>query len=124
MRYLGLDIGGKRVGIALSDEEGRIAFPLSEVGTSECVRAVHQLSKEKEVSTVVVGESLALDGSKNPIMEVVEEIAEQLKESVAVVFHPEQFSTQQARRLGKGSDAEAATILLQSYLDMKRGQSD
>ena len=49
----------------------------------------------------------------------------QWREQVTVVFEPEQFSTQAAGRLGKGSDAEAAALILQSYLDRQnRGKKE
>ena len=52
-------------------------------------------------------------------MQEVHTIANALQEKVDIVFEPEQFSTQAANRLGKGTDAEAATIILQSYLDQQ-----
>ena len=117
MKYLGLDIGSKTVGIAVSDDGGTVAFPLSEVPRDGCVAPIMNIIAERSIGTVVIGESRALDGSENPIMDDIRAVADLLREKVPVVLQPEQFSTQAASRLGKGSDAEAATLILQSYLD-------
>ena len=124
MRYLGVDVGEKTVGVAYSDENGRVAFPLSEVETKRCIEWLKNSIKEKQIEEVVLGESVHIDGTKNPIMERIEQIATALREQVPVTLHPEHFSTKEAKRLGKGSDAEAATIILQSYLDGKNEGRD
>ena len=123
MKYLGIDVGSKTVGISVSDDDGVIAFPLEEVSRDRCVERITSLVAERHIDTLVIGESRALDGGENPIMEDIRAVAESLCGLVQVVFQPEQFSTQAAARLGKGSDAEAATIILQSYLD-RSGVSD
>ena len=117
MRHLGLDVGKVRVGVAASDDGGTMAFPLEVVSREECIDRVRALIVERNVDTVVIGESLDLDGRENDIMEDARAIARQLAGDVRVVFEPEQFSTQAAARLGKGSDAEAAAVILQSRLD-------
>ncbi|MDE0243600.1 MAG: RuvX/YqgF family protein [Candidatus Kaiserbacteria bacterium] len=117
MRYLGLDVGQVRVGVALSDEGGTIAFPFGVLSRTTCIDQIRAIAVDQSVATVVIGESLDLDGNENEVMRDVRDLAKQLKKSVPVVFEPEQFSTQAASRLGKGTDAEAAAIILQSYLD-------
>ena len=117
MKYIGLDVGEKRVGIAVSDDGGTVAFPLAQVRREECVEYVKKIIKEKEIQTVIIGESLDLDGKENSVMKEIHAIADEIRKFADVIFEPEQFSTQQVKRLGKGSDAEAATIILQSYLD-------
>lgn len=117
MKYLGIDVGKKQVGIAVSDDGGAVAFPLEQVDRTVCVDRIVSLINERSISVVVIGESVDLDGAGNPVMDDVRAVANALKNKVKVVFEPEQFSTQAAGRLGKGSDAEAATIILQSYLD-------
>ena len=120
MKHLGIDVGSERVGVAVSDDSGAVAFPLKELERKTCVSRLSDLIKEKKITTVVFGESVNLDGTDNPIMKEVREIADALQKQVKIVFEPEQFSTQAAGRLGKGSDVEAATIILQSYLDRRR----
>ncbi len=117
MKYLGVDIGSKRVGVAISDDAGTVAFPLEVLSREACIDRMAAIIDERNISAVVIGESLALDGSENPIMQDVRAVADALRGKAEIIFQPEQFSTQEASRLGKGSDAEAATIILQSYLD-------
>ena len=124
-KYLGVDIGQERVGVAVSDDEGSIAFPLTVLKRQECVEQLLILIAERDIKTVVFGESFDLEGKKNPIMADVQKVANAVREKAEVLFEPEQFSTQAAKRLGKGTDAEAATIILQSYLDRKnRGKEE
>lgn len=117
MKYLGIDVGKERVGIAVSDDSGSVAFPLEQIGRDKCVGCILSLVIERNIDAVVLGGSVDLDGIDNPIMKEVHKIADAMRESVKVIFEPEQFSTQAAERLGKGSDAEAAAIILQSHLD-------
>lgn len=123
-KYLGVDIGQERVGIAVSDDEGSVAFPLAILKHKECTKDLLALIAERDIKVVVFGESLNLDGKENPIMKEVQKIADVVQEKAKVVFEPEQFSTQAARRLGKGSDAEAAAIILQSYLDRNNREKE
>ena len=116
-KCLGVDVGSERVGVAVSDDDGSLAFPLEVVARDDCVDRLLVLVAERKVEVVVFGESVDLDGEENLVMADVREIADAVREQVTVVFEPEQFSTQAAGRLGKGSDAEAAALILQSYLD-------
>lgn len=116
MKYLGVDVGTERVGLALSDDSGRVAFPLAVIPRDKCVKEMRRLIKERGIDGMVFGESLNVDGAENPVMADVREIAGAL-EGVSVFFEPEQFSTRAASRLGEGTDAQAAAVILQSYLD-------
>ena len=116
-KCLGVDVGQERVGVAVSDDGGSVAFPLTVLKRGECVEYLSSLIAERDIAVVVLGESLDLDGTENPIMKDVRQIAVAIQKQVKVVFESEQFSTQAAQRLGKGTDAEAAAIILQSYLD-------
>lgn len=117
MKYLGIDVGTKNVGIAISDDGGTVAFPHKEVIWEECIPFIKKIIKDKGIDTVVIGESLDLDGNENDVMKEVKKLKNSLKRIIPVEMYPEQFSTQAARQLGKGDDAQAATIILQSYLD-------
>ena len=91
----------------------------------ECVTRLLALLSERAIAVAVLGESVDFAGVDNPIMDEVHAIADALRDRVTVVFEPEHFSTQAAARLGSGSDAEAAAIILQSYLDRQRsGKED
>ena len=126
MSILGIDYGSKRVGIATSDNENRLAFPHSVLDgrglkPKEVANQIVLLCKEKDIQTVVMGESKNLKGERNVIMDSIDECAQELKKNgLAVFFEPEWFSTQQAERFqGKITtiDSSAAAIILQAYLD-------
>ena len=126
MRYLGIDYGTKRVGIALSDEEGKIAFPNDTLANDRnLVKKIVELCTDKKIGTIVVGESNDFSGKPNPIMEAVRNLAEILKEKtkLPVILEPEFLTTAQAKQIQgevEGIDASAAALILQSYLDKMR----
>jgi putative Holliday junction resolvase len=126
MSILGVDYGSKRVGIAVSDNENRLAFPHSVLDSRglkpiQVAEKITYLCKEKGISVVVMGESKNLKGERNSIMDQIDVCVEQLrKEGFSVFFEPEWFSTQQAERFqGKIDtiDSSAAAVILQAYLD-------
>ena len=133
MKYLGIDYGEKRIGVAVSDESATMAFPLGVVAAGgKALQEVLDIIKENDVAVAVVGESLDLKMQKNPIMKEIEKFAEQLQaNNVAVEFEPEFFTSAQAERQGRDKrgqkfdstehrDASAAALILQSYLDRMR----
>jgi putative Holliday junction resolvase len=128
MRYMGIDYGTRKVGIALSDEAGMMGFPHAAlVNTADLVHELAKLIREKRVDAIVIGESRDFAGGENPVMEKARAFAERLTETtgIAVHFHPETYTTQEARRYPDGTrmpgspdvDAAAAAIILTSYLE-------
>jgi putative Holliday junction resolvase len=138
-RVLAVDWGERRVGVALSDLSGSLASPLPTIYTSseaETVRAVIEIVTREEVIEVVVGLPLNMDGSRGEAAESAQSLADRLKQEtgVPVVMWDERLTSAQARRLSNevGArigrrkdlvDARAAELLLQSYLDSRRGRS-
>ena len=138
MRALGLDLGSKRIGVAVSDDEGRVATPIDTIVRSRAGRGVdHQavagLVEEWQTGVVVVGLPLSLDGSEGPAARAVrDEIVElEARLTVPVETVDERFTTvtadQQLRQQGvRGKsrtaviDRAAAAVLLQSWLDRRR----
>jgi putative holliday junction resolvase len=126
MRYLCIDFGTKWIGIALSDEEGSIAFPHAVWKNSKTLADdLAALAKEKRVGTFVVGESRDLANRANPIMERILPFSQMLEKKcgVPVLFHPEVYSSQEAKHVQEDpemEDASAAAITLQSYLDSRK----
>tara|TARA_Y100001958_G_C21013472_1_gene392705 strand:- start:342 stop:716 length:375 start_codon:yes stop_codon:yes gene_type:complete len=122
MKVVGIDYGTKKVGVALSDEDRSLAFPLKVVETKDIVSFI--LSLEKEVDKVVIGESQDFHMEDNPVMKDARVFGEELKEKgFEVVFEPEFMSSMQASRIqgyNKKQDASAAAIILQSYLDKQK----
>ena len=127
MRLLAIDYGEKRVGIASTDETGCFALPRAVWPNDETLVAKILKLKDKEgVEKIIIGESRNLDGSANPIQKEIERFKNELKGrggGVEVVFHPEVFTTVEARRLQGETgmtDASAAALVLKSYLDSKQ----
>lgn len=129
MRYLGIDYGTKKVGLALSDEMGSMAFPESVVpNTKELLNTVTALCRERGVETIVVGESRDYTGAENPVHSAARSFAKELAAATGlpVWFEPEFMTSVQARVLqGDGGmiDASAAAIMLQSFLDRTNKRS-
>ena len=72
MKYMGIDYGTKRIGVALSDEGGSVAFPHSVVGAGASAHtALATLAVAESVSGIVFGLSLTQDGVDNPLVESV-----------------------------------------------------
>lgn len=139
MRVLGVDHGEKRIGIAVSDETGTIAAPLTiirHVSKAEDAARVLDLVQTKGVGRIVVGESTDEAGLPNLSGLRAIRFAELLKSKtdVPVLLWDESLSSQdaRARRIAAGArrkkraspvDALAAAVMLQSYLD-SLGQQD
>jgi putative Holliday junction resolvase len=135
MRVLALDVGDKRIGVAISDPSQVLARSLKVIqrrSRQEDFAAVARLVEEYEVEKVVVGYPLSLDGKAHAQAKKVERYATGLAESLTVpmLLWDERFSTVTAERLmreaglrGKkrreGIDAVAAAVILQDYLDSR-----
>ncbi len=121
MRYIGIDYGTKKVGLAFSDEEGLVAFPHSVVPNDYMFpKDILELLKKETVSNAVVGHSLAHDGSENPVMEEVHAFKKFLETNgIRVELEHEFLTTFQAKRNTEDpmADASAAALILQSFLD-------
>ena len=122
---MAIDYGKKRVGIASTDETGAFALPRAVWSNDEnLVDNVLKLRAEEGIEKIIIGESRNLDGSINPIQKAIEEFKVELEKcGVEVVFHPEVFTTIEARRLQGQTpmtDASAAALILKSYLDSRQ----
>lgn len=122
MRYLGIDFGEKRVGIAVSDEDGKIAFPTVVLANDEhLMKNIVDLCMKNAVEMVVMGESRDYQGQINDIMWKIQGFKKQLETiGFTVVFEPEFMTSKQASQItgeNKMLDASAAAIILQSYLN-------
>ncbi|HEX9015389.1 MAG TPA: Holliday junction resolvase RuvX [Chloroflexota bacterium] len=137
MRALALDVGDRRIGVALSDPTGLIASPLTIIRrTSERQdhAAIASLARENGVETVVIGLPRTLRDEIGPQAQRVMRFGDRLAEAVGVpvTYWDERFSTVEAETIGgtrrgrRGSsrspfvDDLAAAVILQSYLDSRR----
>lgn len=123
MKYIGIDWGKKRVGVAHSDEDGVVAFPLRTLSSDErLVGELKRICTEVGASAFVVGESLDFAGKDNPVMARITPFVEKLREETGlpVFFEREFLSSAHADSIqgtGTGNDASAAALILQRYLD-------
>lgn len=125
MRYLGIDYGTKRVGTALTDEGGIMAFPNQVIENNNMLlKNITMLIEDENVGKVVIGHSLDLGGKPNQVQKEIDLLKKDLEErGVMVTLEPEQFTTREASHIqGKNekTDASAAAIILNSYLMRKR----
>ena len=132
-RTLCLDVGERRVGVALSDAEGWLAAPLEVIvrrGAAHDFGRVAELARRHEVARVVVGLPRTLSGEIGPQAKRVQRWTARLQSHLAVpiVYWDERYSTAEAgRRLAAiperrrpPLDAAAAAVILQDYLDADR----
>lgn len=124
MKYLGIDFGIKRIGIALSDAAGAFAFPRETIpNDSYTVRLIADLVAREGVEAVVMGDTRAYSGEENTVTADAERFAHLLEGAIArTVFRErEAGSSIEASRYAPDSvshdDSVAAAIILQRYLD-------
>ena len=141
MRVLAIDVGKRRIGLAISDTSRTLARPLSVItvnGSADAVDRVaseiHRLSSEEDgIATIVVGVPVALDGSSTEQTAQVAAFVEALKTRtpLPIATEDERLTSREAEsRLAEGErdwrvrktklDAAAAAIFLQDYLDRER----
>ena len=139
MRALGIDFGEKRIGLAVSDAEGRWAMPLATIERSTDRRAAYRivdLAKAEGVDLLVLGEPLSLDGSTTDAAQRVRRFGDRLAKAsgLPIRWVNEALTTVEATgRLREAQldepkrqerrDSVAAQILLQEALDRETGDS-
>jgi putative Holliday junction resolvase len=137
MKSLGVDLGERRIGIAVSDPSGTLASPLSVIvrsGDAERDRAeIAALAQAEGVEAVVVGVPVSMDGCEREAARRAREEARALGGAIGLEVETwdERLTTvQAARRLAEGGtrarrsrsriDAAAAAVMLQGWLDARR----
>jgi putative Holliday junction resolvase len=122
-KIMGIDFGSKRVGIALSDNSHKYAFPKSVLpNNSKLVDEICKICQSESVEKIVVGDSKAYDQTPNKIMESVKLFVEdlKLKTNIPIIMHNEMMTSLEASRIqGEHNllDASAAALILKSYID-------
>jgi len=128
MKFLGIDYGTKRIGIAVSSGNNILAFPRSVLpNTKNLINAIKTILKKEDIGGIVVGESRNFKGDPNPLMKDIEIFIEMLNRefNIPIYLEPEFLTSHQAQQIqGKNKmlDASAAAIILQSFLDKKDKQ--
>ncbi|MEZ5357536.1 MAG: Holliday junction resolvase RuvX [Candidatus Zixiibacteriota bacterium] len=136
-RYLAVDYGDRRVGIAVSDPTGMIARPLETLKVSspaEAISGLIELIREYEPAAIVLGRPLSMSGRESELSQKVDEFARALRAAVdiEIIYEDERLSSTQAEQILhahgkkiKGNkdkiDRMAAAIFLQTFLDRKFG---
>ncbi len=146
MRFLGIDYGSKRIGLAISDENAQIAFPKEIILTNDHpIEHIGKILKQENITEVVIGESMNFEGVANKIEKDIDTFVEDLKSTFGVVVHKQKefLTSVEARKMGvtkinshkseshskikneKGGkvDAGAATLILQRFLERYNKQS-
>jgi len=137
MRILGVDHGGRRIGLAITDPLGIAAHPLDVLSVktdAEAVEAIRRVVREREVERIVVGLPLNMDGSEGAQARAARRFAGMLREALGtpVEMQDERLTTAAAERAlleadlsrarrTRRRDAVAAQVLLQTYL-LRRGR--
>ncbi|MBU0567873.1 Holliday junction resolvase RuvX [bacterium] len=136
MRILGIDFGGKRIGIAVSDETGFLASALKVIenrGEEKVLEELKEIISSFEVEEIVIGLPKMMDGSLGREAAKVHSFASSLRENLScpINFWDERLSTVEAQNIliqgnlsrkkrKKVIDKLSAVIILQGYLDKKR----
>jgi len=129
---LGLDIGDRRIGVALSDPDGILASPLTIINRREerlDIEAITNIVEQHQVKQIIIGLPRSMDGTIGNQAEKVKAFTQRLCQhsQVPVEFRDERLSTVSAKRLMQTvskktrkkarDDAIAAALILQGYLD-------
>jgi putative Holliday junction resolvase len=137
IRYLALDVGSKRIGVAVSDELGLTAQPVLTLerrrNPREDLRSIARLARRFGVAGIVVGNPLHLSGEQSPRAAKTQAFAGELGELAALPIHlwDERLTTHEAHQIlyqaghareqhCRVVDQVAATLILQSFLEEKR----
>ena len=138
MRYIGLDLGRRTCGVAISDLTGTIATAVETIRFREndlqkCLECVIILIGEKKAEKVVLGYPINMNGTLGPQSEYVLEFKKMLEEAtnLEVVLYDERLTSVEVNKIMISADLSrnkrkskvdtlAATLILQSYLDSKR----
>jgi putative Holliday junction resolvase len=132
-RYLGIDYGEKRVGLAITDPTRIIAQSLTVIenrSTKYLISEIKKILQEREISKIIVGLPLTLQGRDSKKTTEVREFVQKLAREVEIdiIFEDERFTTKivhsRLRELGKKPsrlrekvDQHAAETILQLYID-------
>ncbi|MEK7493968.1 MAG: Holliday junction resolvase RuvX [Patescibacteria group bacterium] len=127
MKYLGIDYGEKRIGIAVSDDSGMIAFPHTTVeNTSSTLSEIKKICDEEKPATIVIGMPMLI-GEVSPMMRTIQMFGDTVARfiHIPVAYENEIFTTKMAMQSGAKKntvDQSSAALILQSYLDRQRKQ--
>ena len=122
IKYLGIDWGEKRIGLALADNEIKVAVPHKVVGTLD---KITQVIEEEKVDKIIIGQPIKMRGDKKDLSDEFNNFIKTLKGAVTIPMEliDERLSSKAAdaltgdKKTTAPRDAIAAMLILQSYLD-------
>ena len=127
MKYLGIDYGTKRTGIAISDSSARLSVVKETISSSvqkAVIERIKNIVVEEKVDSIIVGMPLNLSGEKTETSEMVARFIEKLRNHVTIPVQTtdERLTSQMAEKILRGinkkeRDQVAAQIFLQNFLD-------
>jgi putative Holliday junction resolvase len=140
MKYLGIDYGTKRIGLAISDDNGVLAFPKSIIeNTPESIKNILTIVKNENIQALIIGKSLDAQGFENKVQKNIDAFVKKLSiassieiieqdergSSIAAASHlytksniaNEKWTGKLNAQKREHNDAYAATIILQRFLD-------
>ena len=126
MKLMGIDFGTKRIGVAISSEDGAFALPRTVLqNDSEAIQTLADMCAKENVGTIILGESRDFAGQKNPVMKKVEEFKEKLAKAtnLPIEYELEFMTSREASHIqgeGKMLDASAAALILKSYIEKQK----
>jgi putative Holliday junction resolvase len=131
LRTLALDYGKARCGVAVSDPSGTLASPLEPIlrpGTKVALRQIAALAHELGAERIVVGLPVSLSGGDSAQTRETRQFADRLAAvtRVPIEFYDERFTTSLAQQAGGEAslDSRAAAVLLDEWLNVRRGAAD
>ena len=141
MRIIGLDVGDKTIGVAMSDELGITAAPVTVISRTGSLKReigeIRRMVEENGVECIVVGMPFMLDGTKGIQAEKVDAFVEELQRRlrVPIVTWDERLTTSEVERILIASDQSrekrkkvidkmAAAVILRSYMDSRGGRDE
>ena len=140
MRFLGIDYGTKRIGVAVSDENIILAFPKGILPNDlNIFKNLEEILKTENVSEIVVGESVDFKGQENVVSKEIEIFISELKNKFNLPVHKQKEFLTSVEDRGEGGkeknndrkikregskkiDDSAAALILQRYLDRRNLQ--
>ena len=140
MKFLGIDYGSKKIGIAVSDDSANLAFPKCVIANdTELLEYITRIISEENIGAIVLGESRDFKGKENKIMKDIKSFKNILEEQFAlpVYLEPEFLTSVEAARIPHASDEprsrkqkkqtnrddSAAALILQRYLEKQQSKA-
>lgn len=127
MRWLGVDAGEVRVGLAICDPDERIAVPLEIVPASAAFPAIRSIVARDGVGGIVIGLPVTMSGREGEAVRMARRLGDRVERvlGLPVEYEDERLTSVEAERLAgrdRPSDDVAAVLILQQFLDRRRDE--